>query len=167
MPLLATIFVRQHSSKKLAFPAGFATASLPLKAPLLTSATPIQPHSPAQSYFRYETITIQRWARHGKTLLSKHRLFQPLFLLLTKVQTVSENNNKQAGFLFTFYGAHSISHSTFKSNSSLKPRIRNAILKFPGRGRALKWQDQKTFVKGSSRKYTSLITDHLPRYLRK
>ena len=54
-----------------------------------------------------------------------------------------------------------------KSNSSLKPRIGNAVLKFPGRGRALQWQDQKTFVKGSSRKYTSLITDHLPRYLRK
>ena len=98
MPLLATIFVRQHSSKKLAFPAGFATASLPLKAPLLTSATPIQPHSPAQSYFRYETITIQRWACYGKTLLPKHRLFQPLFLLLTKVQTAAGERKKNKGW---------------------------------------------------------------------
>ena len=52
------------------------------------------------------------------------------------------------------------------SSSSLNPRIRHATSKFPEKGRALKWQDQRTFMKALSCKYPSLITDHLPHYLR-
>jgi len=48
VPLLVTFFVRWHSRKKLFFLFSFATASLPLKMTLLTSAIPVQPQSIAK-----------------------------------------------------------------------------------------------------------------------
>lgn len=90
---------------------------------LLTSATPIQPHSPAKSYLQQKpTSDFLPAGRKPAPYVDGHETgvsycqrtdSSTTLPLVYQSSECVEDNSKKAGFSLTFYGAHYISPSTF------------------------------------------------------